>query len=249
MEVAITKRQWNISKKDLKAFCHQKMEDMLSSFNRACSGDFYIADYYHKKFIIDSPYSLFLCGYSKEFVAEQGFAFFGTILKKENLNWIMQMNRVGYKTLFRLPVHQRTKAIISYDLAVITADGEDLILHHKVVPYQLCKNGNMWLGLCHVSVSSSKTASDQAIFFNAETGERYNLIGGEFELSDTKPITKEDMQILRCLIKGFADKQTISQLGDITLSAFKTKKQRLFEKLDVNTSTEAIHKAHLMGII
>ena len=249
MEFSITKRQWNISKADLKAFCSQKIERTLNAFNQASSGSFYMADYYHNQFIIDPSHALILCGYSKALADEKGFAFFGKILKKDEFRWILQMNSATYKFLFNLPINQRTKAMVSYDLTFIMSDGNEVVLHHKVIPYQLCKNGNVWLGLCHISLPSSKLKTEQATIFNSETGERYSFVDGQFVLLESEPITQEDRQILNCLTKGLTDKQICTLLNNIPLGTLKSKKIRLFSKLDVDKSTSAVHKAHLLGII
>lgn len=249
MNISITKRQWNVSKKDLKAFDLQKTEKVLSSFNRACSGDFYMIDYFHQRFIIDSPHSLILCGHPKELADQKGFAFFSKILKREELDWILQMNEAAYKVLFNQPIEQREKSVVSYDLTVTTAEGNVLVLHHKVTPYQLCKNGNMWLGLCHTILSSSKVANGKATIFNEETGKKYNFVDGEFVLLDTNPITPEDMKILRCMVKGLADKDICKELKGMSLSTFKPRKRRLLEKLGAKNSAHAVHKAHMEGLI
>jgi len=104
-------------------------------------------------------------------------------------------------------------AIVSYDLTFAMADGKEVVLHHKVTPFRLCKNGNMWLGLCYVTVSSGKDNNKQAIFYNSESGERYKLVDGEFAFLDSGAITREDVQILTLLAKGFSDKEIGSALG------------------------------------
>ena len=248
MEFSITKRQWNISKKDLNAFSYPKLEEVLSSFNRACSGHFYMVDYYQKKIIVDSQNALILCGHPKALADEKGFAFFGKILKQEEAGWIMRMNVAAYKVLFNQPINQRTKSIVSYDLTFIM-EGKEVVLHHKVTPYKLCKNGNVWLGLCYVSASSLRATKGDSVIFNSETGERYSFINNEFVLLDKAIITPEDIRMLRFLVTGLSDKEIGLALGGFNNSTFKYKKRRLFEKLDVTNSAGAVHKAHLLGII
>lgn len=248
MKITITKKQWGISKKDLKTLSFQKIEEMLYSLNKMCSGCFYVGNYYHKKLIIDSPNALILCGYPKELAEQEGFDFFQKTLKKEEHDWVMQMNEAAYKFLFNRPLHQRKNWTSSYDLTFTMADGQEVVLHHKVTPHQLCKNGNMWLGLCYVVASSSKKNSKKATLFNSETKERYSFVDGEFVLFDNELISQEELQILRHIIKGYTNDEMCIAFGS-TLTALKGKKQRLFDKLEVANSANAVHEANLRGLI
>ena len=248
MKISITQKVWDIPKIEQKRFNTKELEYMLETFNRARRGNYYITDYYHEKFVIDTPSSLILCGHSKEIAEQEGFGFLSRILKPAELEWIHKMNAAGYKTLFRYPPTKRLKSVIFYDLTVRTADGEEFILHHKVIPYKLCRNGNMWLGLCYATISSSKKMEGRATFYNSETGERYTLIDDEFVLSDTEPITPDDVQILKGMIKEMPTK-VLASLMKMSESNLNRKKRLLYTKLNASTGVNAIHNAHVLGII
>jgi hypothetical protein len=248
---AITQQNqgWNIPKALLNSFDTKEIEHLLSAINRGCSGHFYMADYCHEKFIVDSPYSLILCGHPRSKIEEMGFRFFDLILKEEELEWIHKMNVAGYKTLFRYPPSKRLTSIISYDFTVKMANGEELILHHKVIPYKLCKNGNMWLALCYTALSSAKKPSERAVFYNTKTGDRYDLIDGEFVLADIDFVSPLEVQILKWMSKDYKDYEMASLIENMTLGNFKRKKKELIKKLGAKASAGAVHNAHLMGII
>ncbi|MCL2412549.1 MAG: helix-turn-helix transcriptional regulator [Bacteroidales bacterium] len=244
----ITQKPWAISDRKINVFCTKNLEKKLSLFNLACSGEYYIVDWFFQKFIVGSPNAMILCGHPKNVLEKDGFSFFNRILKKNEHYWLNQINTAAYDIFFRYPISQRTKFIAIYDMVVTTTIGEELILHHKIVPYELCKNGNLWLMLCHVTVSSSKNKKYTASFTNTETGNRYTFIKNKFVSCDSPSVTEEDMYILKQMIKGLPDKQ-ICLLLNISLSSFKSKKRCFFEKLDVRTSASAVHKAHLLGLI
>jgi DNA-binding CsgD family transcriptional regulator len=248
MKISVTQRDWDIPKIEHKMFNAKELEYMLNSFNRAHARNYYITDYCAKNFIIDSPDSLILCGYSKEIMKKDGFRFFNRILKQEELEWIMRMNAAAYEVFFRYPPSKRLKLIISYDLTVTTRYEGEFVLHLKVTPYKLCKNGNMWLALCYATISSSDKMGEKATIFSTVTGERYSLVGDKFVLSAANPITKHEIQILKMMVKGTLD-ENMASIMDIPISTFKRKKQGLYQKLGVRTSAEAVHKAHIEGII
>ncbi|MDR0437910.1 MAG: hypothetical protein LBH22_06360 [Bacteroidales bacterium] len=253
IDYAITKKLLAISKKDLKTSDIQKIRDTLIIINQMCSGQFYMIDYFQMKLIIDSPKFFNFCEYTKEQVEEEGVTFLNKIVNEETLKRGIKMTEAASKIFFRYPPHQRTKMTLICDHTIITAKGRELPVHHRIVPYKLCNDGNVWLGLCHIIVSPTVKPSGQAVILNTETGEKYEYINGGFELFDAKLITETDIRILEWLVKDVPDKQMHllynEFFGDICLNTFKSRKQRLLEKLNVNSTAGAVHKAHLMGII
>ena len=256
MEITITKRQWGISKKQLEVHSIEKLEELLNSFNQMLNGQFYIVDYYRQKVIVNSSYAPILCGYSKEIVDEEGFDFYSRILNHEEWEWIKQMNAAAFGFCFQLPDEDRKKMEVSYDLAVKTKDHKNLILHHKVMPYQLCKNGNVWLGLCYAMASTSKKMTNKAVIIHKKTGKKYDFIDGGFTSSNDGLVTPEEIQVLKWMAQGLPDKHICSLLNTelkidsgTSLNAFNARKRRLFRKLEAGNSAAAVHKAHLLGLI
>ncbi len=249
MKIAITQKQWAVSEKQLRNFNIETIKEMLRAFNQACGGNFYMVDYFHEKIIVDSSEALILCGYSKDKIEKEGFGFYDRILKRDEFDWIIQMNEAGYKLLFHYPKSKRKNLVIYYDLTVQDIDNNEYVLHHKVIPYQLCKNGNMWLGLCYATVSPSVKMKNKACFVNTETGERYKLVNNEFELYDNPLLSSQEMQILKLLVTGLPDKEICCRCNEMPISTFKMKKRQLLQKLEAYNPTNAIHQAHLLGII
>lgn len=247
MKIAITKKPFCIPNEKLNRFSVEKIEERLGIFNQSCSGEYYIVDYFREKIIIGSPHASILCGYSKSVLDALGFQFYNRILKKRELSWIMRMNKAAYKLFFRYPKSKRNRIVVSYDLSVVMVEGTELVLHHKVMPYKLCNNGNVWLGLCHVTVSPRMKMSRKAYFVNTATEERYDLIKDEFVLSDEPAISLDEKQILQWMIQGLPNK-TMALLSGVSINTFKARKLQLFDKLEAKTSAEAIHQAHLLGI-
>ena len=243
----ITKQPWSFSDRLLHTYNEQNLENTLSSFNQAGGGSFYLLDFFRKKIIVDSPSSLILCGYPIDLVKEKGFDFFQQILSEKELEWLIRVNEESYNFFFSFPEHRRKDLFLSYDLTVQTAKNEKRVLHHKVAPYKLCKNGNLWLGLYHVWSSSQRELGRSFIIDN-KTNEQYNFIDNKFVKVDKPHFDQEDLLILRYMIADLSDKQ-MNEMLHISLSSFKRKKRLLFQKLDANTSACAIHKAHLMGVI
>jgi len=248
MKLTVTKNEWEIPKNKLKIFNSEEIEDILRTANLACSGEFYMTDYFREKIFVCSPSAMILCGHPKEQMDKEGFGFYYHILKKDEWAWIMRMNVAAFEFAFSLPESQRKECVVSYDLTVQTINGNEIILHHKAVPYKLCNNGNLWLALCHITMSSAKQMRGMAHITNMVTGERYDLIEDKFVLSKAEVLSNEETQILEWMIKDMSPEQ-ICGLMSISISNFKRRRQTIYTKLGASTPAAAIHKAHLMGII
>ena len=257
MKTIATQKRWKISDKQLETYSLERIEKRLKSFSHLLNGQFYMVDYYRKKIIVGSPYAPILCGYPKELAEEEGFDFFSRILKDEEFEWIKEMNAAAFKFCFRLPDKKKRKDhVVSYDTTVKMWNNKSLVLRHKVVPYKLCKNGNVWLGLCFATVSTSEKMRHKASIIDRGTGQKYDFINGYFIPSSAPQISLEEIQILKWMVLGLTDKYMCSLLNDeesnergISLRTFNARKRRLLKKLGVNTSTAAIHEANLLGVI
>jgi DNA-binding CsgD family transcriptional regulator len=241
------RKPWKIPKDLARLYSVEKVEKALSAFNRASKGNFYMVNYYAQKLILGTSNASTFCGYSKETIEKKGFDFYKLISKKNELQWLSQMNMEAYNVFFNYSESERQNLEFNYDLVAETINKQSVVLHHRLVPYKLCKNGNMWLGLCFVSISFPPS-SCKASITNFETGEIYNFIDGKFVLSTVKDLTPDEIAILDYLAKDISAKQICEQLktSDSTLAR---KKQDVFNKLGVRSSIAAVHKATKMEII
>jgi len=244
----VTKQAFKVSAWSLKNYNETELENTLRAFNSAGGGNFYFLDYYRKKAIVDSSSALILCGHSKNLADKQGFDFFQYVLSDNEWNWLNRVNEKCYEFFFNYPKNRHKDLSISYDLKLITTKGKEIMLRHNIVPYKLCQNGNVWLGLCHVWASPEKK-SGNAFIFDRKTGEQYDFTDDNFVNLGTHVLTQEERTILKLMVQELSDEE-IGQLLEISSVAnLKRKKRDLYAKLDVGTSASAVHKAHLLGII
>jgi len=220
---------------------------MLIALNQTVNG-YYMMDYFTQKLIVSSPSAPILCGYPKEMAREEKFNFFTRIMNKTEWTWLNRVNEAAYEVFFKCSSDERKYLCLSYDLELTTIKNKKIILTHKVVPYKLCRNGNLWLGLCYVTLSSRKESGHPTIV-NTLSGIQYEFDKNRFYKQDKLALTNDELMILEWLIKGLSDKQICELLNNMSISNFKRRKRMLFQKLDVGTSAGAVHKAHLIGII
>jgi DNA-binding CsgD family transcriptional regulator len=242
-----TEQKWDIPEGLEQLLCKERIEKVLSSFSQVAGQRFYMLDYRKGKIMVDSSSSLILCGYSKELIEKEGFRFFKKILPQKELTWLSCANNAAYAVFFDTPLKNREKLVFSLDLACTTANNHDIILHHKIIPYQLCNNGNLWLSLCSTTVSYQKK-SRKVSLINNQTGERYKLVHNKFERTTDFVLTEEEHKILGWLAKGFKVEHMALLMG-VSAPTLGRKKWSLYKKIGVKTSAEAVHWAHIEGII
>ncbi|MCL2412642.1 MAG: hypothetical protein FWC98_00705 [Bacteroidales bacterium] len=248
MEIpTILRRPWNISERSLSVFCENELGATLRAFNRAGNGNYYLMDFFRKKIIVASPFSLILCGFQKDLVVNKGLTYYQQIVCETEWEWLTNIITQMYEFFFLLPEHKRKDFVYAYDMTGITAKNERKILHHHVAPWKLCKNGNLWLALAHVWVSASKEAGSPTIW-DKITGDQYHFISDQFVKVEKPSLDSEDLTILRWMVKAIPDKE-MSELLSMSLSSFKRKKRQLFMKVGGNTSANVVHKAHLFGFM
>jgi len=242
-----TESRWKISAQQEKTFNEESILNLLSSLKRVAGEKFYVMDHYKRKIIVSSSSSSILCGHPKELLETEGFSFFERILHPEELAWLLDANKASYSIFFYTPLSHRKKLTFSYELTFITADGEECILYHKITPYQLCSNGNLWLSFCSVTESRQKK-SKHAILTNHQNGDKYKFVNGEYEKKAPIVLTKEEQKIVRWLAKGFTVEYMASELN-ISCDSVKKKRRKLYEKTDTESPSEIIHWAHTEGVI
>jgi len=248
MEIPVILRQpWNISERSLNAFCENELESVLRAFDRAGSGNFYIVDFFRRKVIVPSPSALILCGFPKEQIEEKRLAFYQVITREEDHEWIINIFEKSFEFMFLFSEERRTDLVFAYDIKGVTPKNEERVLHHHIVPWKLCKNGNLWLVLAHAWHSDAKE-SGSPVAYDKKTGEQYHFIDNKFIKVEKPSLDKEDLMILKWMIASMPDKE-MSELLAMPLSSFKRKKRLLFQKIGGNTSANVVYKAHLFGFI
>lgn len=245
---SITEKSWKIPPSLVKEPNRNRLVDMLTAMNQINDGrSYYIRDSYEQKIIVDSATSAILCGYTKEIAEKEGFAFYHRIFNEKEWKWFDKMFKDSYRIFHKYPIAKRKFLVSQYNFEVRTVSQGAMVLHHKSTPYQLCDNGNLWLSLSSVTVSTAKSTGDATIT-NTETGEQYIFHKDKYVLSDEVAITHEELLFLELMCNDLSAKQIIAQLN-ISESGFHAKKQRLFDKLKVKNAAGAVYKAGLMGII
>lgn len=224
--------------------------EALQALTKLYDLSFYIVDYYKKSFHYVSPNPLFLSGYSQEEVLNLGFDFYPLCVPPDDLELLFLLNEAGFKFFYNLPVSRREKATISYDFRLKHKDNQSLIMiNHKLSPLVLTDDGNIWMAICLVTLSTRKEPGDVHIIMQDDKT-RYNLNIEEktFEPVKTQKLTNREKEILKYIAIGISTNAIVKKLG-ISDSTVKNHKTKILKKLNAKTSTEAVFNAIKQNLI
>lgn len=244
----ISRKTWNISEKLQQEFPEKTLKKFLYPFNQMNGGNNFFLDYYHEKLIVDIPSALLLCGYPKDRVQKENFGFLDLILKKKERLWLSLLWEKSADFFYNLSENECKYFIFLYEINIVKADGSKTLLHHKVVPFQLCENGNLWLAVGRVSPSISQKTENRACIVNPVTQTKYDFIKGAFVPSQISVPTLNEMSVLHLLVKDMLEADICKALN-IKKGMYYHIRGKLFEKLDVKTPAGAVQRAHQLGII
>lgn len=222
---------------------------MADAMARSTNCSLYIIDYNRKDFLYVSPNQLFLCGCTPEEVRRRGYGFYFDVVPEEELRMLFEINEAGFSFYNKLCVDERLNYIIEYDFHIRLSDGHTHLIHHKLAPMLLDREGRLWLALCTVSLSPNKEVGNVTIS-NRDNTEcyRYSFEGKRWHKQPGITLTERETDILRLSVKGFSNNEIAERLF-IDTNTVKFHKKSLFGKLKAKNITEAIGIAGTMRLI
>jgi Response regulator containing a CheY-like receiver domain and an HTH DNA-binding domain len=228
----------------------EKHLNALKAISKICDLSYYIIDYYRKNFFYVSPNPLFLSGYSQEEVLKLGYDFYGECVAYEDLLLLFELNEAGFSFFYELPVERREHATISYDFKLKHKSNNSLVMiNHKLAPLLLTEDGNIWMAICLVTLSSRKSSGDVHIIMQ-DNHTRYNFNRGKklFMKIEIQNLTKKELEVLRWIAMGYCIDDIVS-LMNISGSTIKNHKTSILKKMQVQNITEAVFNASKQGIL
>lgn len=227
----------------------QMCERMAEAMSRNSSHSLYIIDYNAKGFIYVSPNPLFLCGHTPNEVMAMGYGFYEKVVPAEEVQMLLEINEAGFRFFYSHPREERLTMSIDYDFHLCYGEGNRQLIHHQLTPIQLDAEGNIWLALCSVSLSTAK--SEGNVVCSVGRGSEhyaYSFASKRWKLLPQTVLSEREADILRLSIRGFNMKQIGEQLF-IDVNTVKYHRRHLFQKLGVANITEAIGLAESMRLI
>lgn len=231
-------RLGRISEDDLLAPQHYL--EAVKAFARLTYESIYVIDYENMAFEYVSENPLFLCGHSSEEVLAMGYDFYFKYVPEKDLELLTRINEAGFDFFKKLPVDAKKLYSITYDFHLVNQDCKHVLINHKLTPLFLTSDEKMWKAICIVSISHHKSAGNICIHKQGtdETWE-LNIENNIWRKSEKPKLTRREIEILQLHAQGL----TISQIAEkifVSSDTVKYYRRRIFERLGVNTTVEAL---------
>ncbi|MDR0941203.1 MAG: helix-turn-helix transcriptional regulator [Bacteroidales bacterium] len=220
------------------------LPDLFEKVSRVTNQSLYIIDYSKENFYFVSSHPLFLCGYTPEEVTKMGYSFYEQVLSPEDLQMLLEVNKLGWESFYKVKPTKRVYGCFSYDFYLHHKNGSKTLITHKISPIFLSKTRNIWLALCTVTLSSQKS-SGNVIFTLNNMSDYYTYDFGAKQTIKYEPklLNERERVIFALMMRGFSDTDIAKELN-ISYHTVRTYHKHIVQKLDVSNSTCAVVKFH-----
>jgi DNA-binding CsgD family transcriptional regulator len=170
-----------------------------------------------------------------------GYEFYSKVVPEEDLMMLLEINEKGFEFYFNLPAERRPKGYISYDFRIRFKGGDTVLINHKLTPLILNEEGNLWISLCLVTLSTAQRPGNMFILMQDEGIKYdYSFITKRFSKSDRVQLTRMEKKVLQFLALGFETPQ-IAETICVSNNTIKFHKRNIFKKLGAKNSNEAVY--------
>jgi len=227
----------------------QSKIESLSTLAHIANLGLYVVDYQKKGFLYVSSNPLFLCGYEQEEVKEMGYYFYTKVIPPDELSMLFEISEQGFKYFYKQVSETRKNMFISYDCTMRHKSGEKYKVNHKLTPFALTNDADMWLSLCYVSHSIMEESGNVYIqHFNSPNKSEYSFKTKRWKTVPVIAFTDREKEILRLCAQGYTEHDIANKLF-VAKSTVKFHKSNVFEKLDANNIMEAVYFATVNHLI
>lgn len=189
-----------------------------------------------------------LIDYDEQAAAEQGYAFFFRLMHPEDIAFVLDTSIRSLEYLQEIPPAERKDYKTVFEFRLRNREGEYIRFIQQLVNLELDLAGNMWLILILMDVNPNQQDGKQLLrtMMNMKSGKVVPFTEERDERQSQ--LTKREIEILGLIAKGMASKEIAEQLF-LSVNTVNNHRQRIIEKMDVSSTSEALTYAMRIGII
>lgn len=211
----------------------------LNSLSQIAYGSIYVIDFFRKRFLYVSSNPLLLCGHTPEEILEMGADFYLRHIPQEELEYILNVAERLHRFLINCPKDERTLFSISYDVHLVN-NGDRILINHRLAPLELDREGNIWLGVCYLSLSNNDVMGNFEIRRNGQSEYwRYDNNLDRWTAMPGIRLTKGEKEVLFMSARGMTIDEIAKNVCRST-DTIKSRRKAIFDKLNVRNMNEAI---------
>ena len=221
----------------------------LEGLARIANMSLYLTDYVKREFLYVSSNPLFLCGYERDEVKKMGYEFYPKVVNSADLKMLLEVNEKGFEFFYKQEPEIRSSLFISYDFRMNHKNGSVFMINHKLTPFALNCDGDIWLSLSFVSLSTQESPGNVYIQqFNPSNRMEYSFKSKRWKKTYPISLTNRELEILRLSAQGYTA-QGIAEKLFIDIATVKFHKTNILSKFKVNNTMEAVYFASTNHII
>ena len=199
----------------------------------------FIADFYKKNFMFLSGNISHLCGNVEEQTGTSKDAFFFDHVPPEEQEMMVEIISKAIELQQTFPVEDRLDWTLSYYFHLVN-DSKKRLIMHKVSPLRLSPDGQLWLAICSLSLSSRREIGHATMRRDAHKDYfQYSFKSHVWYYREGISLTDMERDVLILSSQGFTMKEIADRLFR-SEDAIKACKRVLFAKLGVKSITEAV---------
>lgn len=216
--------------------------EAVKSFARSTHKSVYIIDYCKDIVPFVSDNIAYFLNKDVEQIKNNITQIFKEIVPEDELAILSEIREKGIDFYKGIESKQKKEWSIICDFHIKNNNGIWLI-NHSLTPILLTQEGKVWLALCTVSIST-KNKKGNVIIRNYNDAEcfEYSFFEHSWHKTEIPILSKEEKQVLLLSAQGYTTSD-ISKKMHKSVDTIKTYKRRLFDKLDVHNTTEALVNA------
>lgn len=223
--------------------------ETLSGLARVANLSLYLIDYHKREFLYVSSNQLFLCGYDREEVKNLGYDYYPKVVHQEDLPLLLEVNEKGFEYFYKQDPEVRNSLFISYDFRMCHKNGHVFMVNHKLTPFALTSDGDMWLSLCLVTLSiQDKPGCVYIQQFETLSRLEYSFKSKRWKSAQAIVLTEREKEVMQLSAQGYTA-QGIADKLYVDVSTVKFHKTNVFNKFGVNNTMEAVYFASVNHII
>lgn len=215
--------------------------DTAKAVARATQHGVYLFDYYKRDVVYASQNMLSWCGITKSEFKKYGLEVYLKCIPEEDLKMLFVINNAAFEFFNKNISIKNLNYSLSYDFRAC-----DFMVHQHYTPV-LAKNDKIWVAMCIVTVSSTKKSGN--IIMKTEHGNyEYSLKNGQWIPLSVVQLSHKEKLIIRYSSQGYSMKE-IAKKTNSSEYTVKNQKQKLFNKLKVNSICEAVQYCVTNGLL
>ncbi|MEG1188288.1 MAG: helix-turn-helix transcriptional regulator [Bacteroidales bacterium] len=203
-----------------------------------------LVDFYKGEILFVSNNPLFLCGLTPKEIKELGAAFNQRFVSETDNAFIRKATSSWIQFIEAQSIEERK----SYTLQL------NYYLDHRLIsvsmtPVFLCEDGKPWLVLCNAKVSTHSDSGHAFIFKqNSLKNWDYSATSKNWVENDLFSLSDIEQEVLRLAIQGKKENEICQHIFR-SKDGLKSIKRKLFHKMGVTNTTEAVSFAISYGLI